>query len=151
METARRVPDSRWDAAPAAGAWSPAQIAEHLRLTYVVVGEQLAGGVGLRVRTPWWIRPLIRWRFLAGILQQGRIPAGARAPREIRPGDGPFPRASLLASLAQEARHTQEALASRWNDHGCVMTHHVFGDLTPPQAMRFAAVHLRHHAKQLGA
>lgn len=35
---ARAVPPDDWNRSPAPGKWSPGQVAEHLRLTYLVVG-----------------------------------------------------------------------------------------------------------------
>ncbi len=149
LAAARAVPLERWEFAPDAPHWTPAQIAEHVRLTYEVVGAQFAGGPGLRVRTSWWVRTLLRWRFLNRILESGVFPSGARAPREIQPGSGPFDRETLLAGLERAARVTEERLISRWTDPTCVMTHHVFGELHPPQGARLVTVHTRHHATQL--
>lgn len=48
---AAEYPPERWDAPLAPGKWTPAQVAEHLRLSYEVLGRELAGGTGLRLRT----------------------------------------------------------------------------------------------------
>jgi len=149
LTTARSLTPDAWDRPIAPDKWSPAQVAEHLRLSYALVQNQLSGGSGIRIRTPWWLRQILRWRTLPRILSTGIIPEGARAPREIRPGDGPFPREQVLQSLQVAARNVEETLVRRWDDPTCRMTHHVFGDLTPPTAMRFATVHTEHHAQQL--
>ena len=72
---------------------------EHLRLSYAVVGGELEGRAGLTVRTPWWIRPLLRFKFLRKILADGAVPPGAKAPRELRPGPGPYGREQTLGGL----------------------------------------------------
>jgi len=149
VAAARAVAPDEWERPLAEGKWTPAQVAEHLRLSYEVFAAQFAGGQGLRVRTSWWQRRMLRWRFLGGILQQGVLPAGARAPREVRPGDGPFDRDTVLLALEEAAAQAESGLVRRWTDPTCVMTHHVFGDLRPPQGMRLATVHTRHHAAQL--
>lgn len=92
VASARGVPDAAWEVPITADKWSPAQIAEHLRMVYDVLGRQLAGGPGLQVRTSWWLRLVLRFRFLPRILEHGSIPAGARAPREARPGRPRGPR-----------------------------------------------------------
>jgi hypothetical protein len=149
LAAARAIPDAAWERPMARDKWSPAQVAEHLRLTYALVQNQLSGGSGIRIRTPWLMRTLLRWRMLPRILSSGTLPEGARAPREIRPGDGPFQREPVLQALQVAARNVEETLVRRWDDPNCQMTHHVFGHLTPPTAMQFAAVHTGHHARQL--
>jgi len=151
VAAARAVPADRWERRPDDAHWSPAQIVEHLRLTYDVVGAQFAGGPGLRVRTNWLLRALLRWKFLEGILERGIFPKGAAAPREIRPANGPFEREPLLAALQQAAAAAEERLFAHWNSPERVMTHHVFGALDTPQGARLATVHTLHHAKQLRA
>ena len=149
VSAARAVAAANWERPPDQTHWSPAQIAEHVRMTYDVVGAQFAGGPGLRVRTTWWMRTLLRWRFLGGILEHGIFPKGARAPREIRPGDGPFDRETVLAALERAAANTENQLVAGWADPNCMMTHHVFGKLRPPQGARLVTVHTAHHAAQL--
>jgi hypothetical protein len=149
VAAARAVDADRWERPLADGKWTPAQVAEHMRLSYEVFAHQLAGGQGLRVRTSWWQRRMLRWKFLGGILQQGVLPVGARAPREVRPGDGPFDRDATLLALEEAAAEAESRLVKRWSDPSCVMTHHVFGDLRPPEGMRLATVHTRHHARQI--
>lgn len=145
----RQVPDGQWNHQPAPDKWSPGQVAEHLRMTYVVVGGELDGRPGLTPRTPWWIRPLLRFRFLRGILKDGAVPVGAKAPRELRPGPGPFDRDRTLDALTEGAAAFEASLTRRWNDPAATVTHHVFGRLSAAEMLRFAAVHFDHHARQL--
>lgn len=149
VAAARAVSLDTWERKPDATHWSPAQIAEHVRKTYEVVSAQFTGGPGLVVRSKWWLRPFIKWTFLGRILETGVFPASARAPREIRPGDGPFDRETLLAALQKAASATENMLTTRWTDPNCTMTHHVFGALRPPEGARLVTVHTLHHAKQL--
>lgn len=151
VAAARAVPAERWEVKPDASHWSPAQIAEHVRLVYEVVGAQFGGGPGLRVRMPWFKRTVLRLLFLRRILESGIFPKGAWAPREIRPGDGPFDRDAVLAALERTAAATEELLFARWGDGSRIMTHHVFGALDSPQGARLATVHTLHHAKQMRA
>jgi hypothetical protein len=152
VAAARAVPADRWERKPDDAHWSPAQIVEHVRMTYDVVGGQFVGRPGLRVRTSWWMRPLLRWKFLGLILERGAMPAGARAPSEVRPGEGPFDRETLLAGLERAAAEVEGHMVARWSDPTApMMTHNVFGALTSPQGARLVTVHTTHHAKQLRA
>lgn len=151
LSAARDVPPERWEQKPDAEHWSPAQIAEHIRMTYVLVGEQFSGGSGLRVRTSWYMRALLRWKFLKGLLESGVFPKGARAPREVRPGDGPFEREAMLAAIERAAQETENKLIDRWADPNRIMTHHVFGELKTLEGARLLTVHTAHHAAQVRA
>ncbi len=146
---AEAIPDSAWEEACAAAKWSPAQIAEHLRLTYAVIGDELAGGTGIRIRTSWWQRQLLRFKALPMILSQGTIPRAVLAPREIRPGSGPFPSPQVLAALRAGARSAEAVLTTQQGGRNGGITHHVFGRLRPAEALRFATVHNNHHTAQL--
>ncbi|MFN8669096.1 MAG: DinB family protein [Gemmatimonadaceae bacterium] len=149
LDAARAIPDDVWERPLSSGKWSPAQVAEHVRLAYVIIQNELAGGTGLRVRTPWWLRMVLRWRLLPRILATGRLPAGAKASSEIRPGNGPFPRAPLLDALQVAANVAEESIVRRWDERGAGITHHVFGHVEIPRAMRFLTVHTTHHTRQL--
>ena len=149
ITAAEAIPDSSWELPRAADKWSPAQVTEHLRLTYELGSRELSGQAGLRVRTAWWVRLMLRLRVLPTILRDGRIREGALAPRELRPGPGPFARETLLAHLRQGAVATEAALIVRVQDGSAGITHHVFGRLSPAQALRFLSVHNLHHARQL--
>ena len=61
--------------------WSPAQIAEHLRLAYAVFDAELSGGQRLRLRSSWWIRPVLRLIYLRSILRTGGSPTCGRTAR----------------------------------------------------------------------
>ncbi len=151
VAAARAVEPAVWETSAADKQWSPAQIAEHVRMTYEVVGAQFTGGPGLRVRTSWWKRLMLRWKFLGGILENGIFPKGAQAPREIRPGSGPFDREPLLQALERAAADAESKFVAQWNATSRTMTHHVFGALSAPEGARLVTVHTLHHAKQLRA
>ena len=151
LAAARAVAPEQWEHAPDSTHWSPAQIAQHVRLTYEVIWAQFNGGSGIRVRSASWLRPILRWKFLPAILESGKFPPSAKAPSEIRPAAGPFEREPLLDALERAAEATARQFAERWNDPTCLMTHHVFGALRPPEGARLVTVHTAHHAAQLRA
>jgi hypothetical protein len=147
VATAREVPEALWNVARPGDKWSPAQIAEHLRLSYLAGNAELDGGVGLRLRTSFWMRTILRIVYLRKILRTGKIPAGARAPREIRPGAGPFSRDATIAAVEAESVRFENALATRAPGHA--LTHHVFGRLDTLRTWRFMTVHTEHHRRQI--
>ncbi len=146
---AQAIAAEAWEVPLGPGQWTPAQVAEHLRLGYEVLARELAGGTGLRVRTSWWLRLLLRFKFLPGILDHGRIPGKAKAPSEVRPGPGPFPRQEILARLRAGATGVEESLAQAVTSGAPGLTHHVFGRLTPAEGFRFLTVHNAHHTRQI--
>lgn len=144
--TARSVQAGRWNVPRGEGKWSPAEVVEHLRLTYATLRRELATGEGMRVRTPWLRRLVIRALFLRGILRTGQFPAGARAVREIRPAGGPFDQEATVRLLEEEALAFERELTAR---RGATLTHPIFGAADSATGLRFCTVHLLHHEQQL--
>lgn len=149
VAAARRVPGAQWETPLAPGKWTPAQQVEHIRLVYEVLGNELGGGPGLAIRTRWWQRLLLRLKVLPGILNHGRIPARAPAPREARPGPGPFPQDAVIAATLAAAATMQQHLEAARHRPGAGVTHHIFGRLSLAEVIRFGAVHNDHHTRQL--
>lgn len=148
VESARALDPETWQRS-LNGKWSPAQIAEHLSLTYAALLQEMAGGSAVRVRTPAWQRLLLRWTILPGLLKHGRIPRGARAVREVRPGDGPFEQREVLDRLPVRCEQFLEALGDPPHSRSARVTHPFFGKLNSDTAVRFCTVHIIHHQRQL--
>lgn len=149
IETAEGLPAGAWNAARAGDKWSPAQVGEHLRLTYVTVCSELAGGDGFRVRTRGWQQRLFRLLYLPRILRRGRFPKGVPATREIRPGAGPFDRDELLAALRGAGEAFLQAAGAAHGSGGGKVTHPFLGGMSVLDGVRFAAQHIRHHHAQI--
>lgn len=149
LESAEAVRDGQWTAHPLPDKWSPAQIAEHLVLTYDAMLRELKGGVGLRLRGSWWRRLLIRLRFLPMVLKQGRLPSGAPAVREVRPGDAICDKADFMRVFRERAQEFDLGIGAAHQKGGVRLTHPFFGRLDPSQALTLVAVHIEHHRKQL--
>jgi hypothetical protein len=151
LATFRSLDEAQWATPRAGGKWSPALIAEHLRLTYVVSVEEARGGQGMRQRAPWYLAPILRLRYLRGILRRGRFPEGAPAVREIRPGEAAVPaREPLLAALATEGERLLAAVAAAdRNGDRRRMTHPFFGKLDLATGLQLGTAHLRHHEAQV--
>ncbi len=143
---ARSLSSTRWSAEPSPGKWSPAQVTEHVALTYQALLQELSAGQAMRVRTTGWHRILLRALLLPRILRTGRIPSGSVAPRELRPGTAALDQAALLEQLRSSAWRLDAELAAHAFAH---LTHPYFGRLRSAEVLRFCAIHTAHHAKQL--
>lgn len=155
IEAVRRtlasVPLASWEAPAGPGKWSPAEIAEHLCLSYDPLLAELDGGSGYSLRLKGWKRLLARWRYLPTILEHGRFPEGVPAPREARPSSHPASPAAASIRLAESASRFERRLTEAHASGPVRLTHAYFGKLSAPQVLRLLAAHARHHAAQLPA
>ena len=151
LAAAAAVPSAVWNTPRAPGKWSPAQVAEHVRVTYAAVLSELGGGQGMRLRTSWLKRTLLRRLVMPWMLRTRRFPKGAPAVREIRPGDGPFDRAAVLAGLRAEGERFLTAVAALDPGRFAGITHPFFGRMEPVAGLRLLTLHTQHHQAQLAA
>lgn len=148
VDTIRSVPADAWSMSPGDDGWTPAQIAEHLILTYEGGIRDAAGGAAARPRVrPGWQR-VLRWVLLPHILFHRSFPLRARSPREWRPEGSGVAAAEAPDRLARRA-HEFEAAAERAYGVGRRFRHPYFGALDAVSTLRLAAVHLDHHRRQL--
>ncbi len=147
---AGRVSADAWRVPRADGKWSPAEIVEHVSLTYDVLLRELAGGGGMQIRTKLWQRLLLRLTVMPKILRGKGFPAGARAPREVRP---PVPSSSkdeaIVGFRDRGARFVSAAEEVHRTRPRARLTHAYFGTSTVANAVLLCARHLDHHRQQL--
>ena len=142
------VPFDAWNRPLAPGRWSPAEIAEHLAIAYGPPLAELSGGTGFTVRVAWWKRRALRWGVLPEILNGG-FPAGAPAPREIRPRRAASSPAEASRTLCANAERFLATLAEARTDRRVRLTHPYFGKLRPAQTVMLLTSHALHHRRQL--
>lgn len=148
LDTIASVEPDAWRRPLASGKWSPAQIAEHLALVYEKGSGDLTGVGAVQPRVPLWQQRLLRWFLLPHILFHESVPLRASSPREVRPSERGLPQrgaADRLIALAGRFEADLEE-ASRL---GRSLRHPYFGPISPLQALRFCAVHLEHHRRQM--
>jgi hypothetical protein len=151
IATARDLAQAEWSRPRREGAWSPAEIVEHLCLTYERFTAELTEGRAMRVRLGFWWRCWVRVRYLPGILRSRRFPVAARAPRELRPGAAADTPAAGTERLERCAAAFEAALAPARERKGARVTHPIFGSLRLRWGVEFVAIHLAHHCRQLRA
>lgn len=148
VERAVTFPAERWHVPRAPGKWTPAQETRHLILTYQRFALDLRGEGGMQLKGTWWQRRLWRFLFLRKLLE-GRFPAGARAPREVRPPDESADPKSLVAELQGSAAQFEAMVEAVHRENlGRGGRHPYFGRLSLAQVVRFNTVHTRHHMRQ---
>ncbi len=149
VRAARPLGGERWTAPIAPGKWSPAEITAHLHESYAVLRDELAGKGGMRIVVPPLKRWVIRLIYVPRILRTGRFPAGARAPREVRPRVVEPDCETAIAALEELTGRFMADLAERAAAGRVRLTHAYFGRLPLHQTMQFLSTHTRHHARQL--
>ncbi len=143
---AGKVPAEKWLVVRAGSKWAPADVLEHLSLTYDVALRELAGGAGMAIRTKWWQRLYLRWTVMRTLLGRGIFPQGAPAPREVRPARTDLDQAAAIARFRDRAAAFTAAVAVSESSH---FTHAYFGRMNMRDALLVCARHIQHHQKQL--
>lgn len=140
-------PAADWKRAPD-GKWTPAQIIEHIVLSLEASGERFEKR---RDKPPMDRRSNLLQTVVRNlVLRTEWFPSGGTAPAMTVPSPSPDPpilERRLRAGVARFERLAAELLPARGSD--LFVAHHIFGDLTLPEWLRFHVVHTRHHAKQL--
>jgi len=151
FDAAERLRDDAWSAPWGPGKWTRAQVAEHLALTYEIAIRELTTGEGLRVRVTGVRQRLLRWVLMPHILFHRSLPIRVVAPREVRPPEVTMPRAALLRRLRELGVRWEAEMERAIGAGGGGLTHPYFGTIPPVKAMRFMAVHIEHHTRQIAA
>lgn len=145
---AGRLTSARWSAPRAPGKWSPAEVSEHLALSYEVGLAELRGGPALSVRTSFWQRAVLRWFVMPKLLAGGALTRPVKAPMELRhPVAGE--QVATLARLEQLAATLERELDTAAARGPVRFTHPYFGALDAVQVLGFCAFHARHHEAQV--
>lgn len=151
IETAERLSPDAWTQPWAPGKWTPAMITEHLSMVYRTFVQEVRGGAGMKLKLTPVHRALLKLLLLPHMLFHRTFPRGARAPREVRPAGDGLPRHQALAELRVLAEEfEQEATRARAAGRRHV-THPYFGNIDITRGMRFAAVHVEHHTRQIAS
>ena len=149
VSAAQRVRPDKWLVPRGEGKWSPAQVVEHLNLAYDVLLRELAGGEGMKVRTKFLRRTLLRWTIMPRLMRGAPFPPGVPAPREVRDPVANADQNAAIESFAARAARLETAAAQAAQNGGVRLTHAYFGKSSLVQGILLCAQHIRHHRKQL--
>jgi hypothetical protein len=148
--TARAMNALQWTTPRAPGKWTPAQIAEHLAITYEY-GVALAKGTPPGGGAPFFIRPLIRWAFVNPTLKAGRFTRTGRTPRLFEPTAAPPAATVVLPRLETALASFEAAIRSGRPEARDALNHPFFGSVPTTDYLRLQSIHSRHHHVQLAA
>lgn len=131
------------------GKWTPAEILEHLFLTYRGTNKGLARCLetGTSLASPVKFRDRIR-AFV--VVNAGYFPTGRKAPERAVPKG--MPTEEVQSAIFEEIRRMDAGLTeceTRFGSRRKIMDHPVLGPLDVRQWRKFHWVHGRHHARQI--
>src|SRR5258706_3677217 len=131
------------------GKWSPAQILEHLNLTYVGTIKGLQRCLESGAPSASSDRGRMRWQRLI-VVRVGYFPQGRKSPERVLPRGTPAQQvtAEILENVARMDAVIQEC-ETRFGRTKPVADHPVLGPLTASEWRKFHLVHAKHHAKQI--
>lgn len=147
-KTAGSISDVKWPLPISEGKWSAGQIVDHLNKTYEVAIKQMQGSAGIRVRSPWLLRLILRQTILRSIYRKRSLPKGARAPSEIRPAAECGAKNDLVDRFKKLASEFEEVVRAN-RPTSTQLTHHIFGGIDLLKGVDFIAIHVEHHHRQL--
>jgi hypothetical protein len=145
---ARALDAGQWTMPRQAAKWTPAQITEHLALTYeysraVVVGTPPGRGA------PRFLQPLFRRLVVDATLEAGRFRRKSRTPKILQPSAAPPARDQGLSRLQTALTAFEAAIRSGHPEGRHTLKHPFFGPVPTVDYLRLQAIHTRHHLGQL--
>ena len=147
LRTAAGVPVEAWERPLGEGKWTPAEVTEHLALSYDAVLRERSGGGAMAPRVSSARQTVLRWLLLPHMLFHRTMPR-VRAPREVRPAPTGLGREEALERLRRAGEQAEEAYRTAPDAR---LTHPYFGSLDRSRGFRLIALHIDHHQGQLRA
>jgi hypothetical protein len=131
----------------AEGKWSPAEILEHLNLSYSGTIKGLDRCLQSGSTTASSDRSRMRWQRLI-LIRGGYFPRGRQSPPRVQPRGTPAEQvtAEILVNVARLDGVIQQC-ETRFGRGKPLADHPVLGPLTATEWRKFHLVHGKHHAK----
>lgn len=149
LDAATALSEDAWTTPWQPGKWTPAEITEHLALTYRAFIAEATTGTTMKLKLTPFRRRMLKLVLLPHMLFHRTFPKGARAPREVRPDTPRVSREEALATLRELSERFEQAAESARRAGRAGLTHPYFGLIDWNRGMRFAALHIEHHRKQI--
>lgn len=146
LTLATRSPD-HWMVPLRPGKWSPAELVEHLSITFDESRKVVLGAPSAFPSVPRPLRPVLRALVLRRVNRSGRLPNG-RTPPAFSPGLPPPAPAQGRARLERSLGEFEDACGTHLSATSQIAST-VFGRITLGEFVRFQEVHVRHHAYQV--
>ena len=131
------------------GKWSPAEILEHLNLSYTGTIKGLERCLQSGTTSASSDRGRMRWQRLI-LIQVGYFPPGRKSPQRVLPRGTPAEqvKAEILQNVSRMDSVIHEC-ETRFGRRKSLADHPVLGPLTASEWRKFHLVHGKHHAKQI--
>ena len=138
--------EAGWTTPRAPKKWSPSQVVEHMAISMEQSANVVAGVPSKFPSLPRFVRPVVRLVF-RWILRRQSFPK-AKTPPPFDPAAGPATPAEGRVRLEEAATKFDQKCRTCATDDGAVEST-VFGTVPLDDYVRFQALHVRHHIKQL--
>ncbi len=148
LARARTVPAEQWANPVASGKWSPAQLFDHVAVTTEVALNAIKGDKAMG-SIPRIFRPIARRFILKPTLVKGELPAKMKGPAIFAPSQQHIAldvSAGRLNRAVTDLETHVRGLAASGTE---LFEHGFFGWVAIADYVRFNALHLIHHEKQL--
>jgi hypothetical protein len=131
------------------GKWSPAEILEHLNLSYSGTIKGLERCLQSGTTSASSDRSRMRWQRLM-VIQVGYFPRGRKSPPRVLPRGAPAEQvtAEILENVSRLDGVIHEC-ETRFGSRQSLADHPFLGPLTAAEWRKFHLVHGKHHAKQI--
>ena len=146
MIAAANKSESVWTTPRAQDKWSPSQVVEHTALVLEQSANVVSGTPSKFPSLPRLARPLVRLVF-KWILRKQSFPKG-KTPKPFDPAAGPGTPAEARVRLEGAEATFDQACRTCAKDRSDV-TSTVFGRIQLEDYVKFQALHVRHHIKQM--
>jgi len=147
ITAARALDAQKWTTPRAPGAWTPAQIAEHLAITYEYGRKMVKGTAG--GGAPFFLRPLIRRMIVDNTLKAGRFTRKGKTVKVFEPTAAPGPQTQVLGRLNVAVSGLESDLRARAPLDRERLFSPFFGNVKSADYISLQAIHARHHRGQL--